>query len=174
MTTYRLPADTHTDWALNESREFIPDARQALVISTVQQCLDEGLYYTRDVLARCRQQLPLTPEDAARGNGRVDGGDFGMDLYYARAALCARAGFAADDVSILEMSPKVGQSLPHLMFNDCKLIRAVKITAVSDDSRSVTFTGKRGALAVTACRTPRELQRAMRNAAERTAALATA
>ena len=66
------------------------------------------------------------------------------------------------------MSPKVGQSLPHLMFNDCKLIRAVKITAVSDDSRSVTFTGKRGALTVTACRTPRELQRAVRQAAELT------
>ena len=169
MTTYHLPASVYANWTFNQSRDFAPDARQVLAMSTVQQCLDEGLFYTCDVLARCRQLLPLTPEDAARGIGLVESGEFGMDLYYARRALDARAGFAADDVSILEMSPKVGQSLPHLMFNDCKLIRAVKITAVSDDSRSVTFTGKRGALAVTACRTPRELQRAMRRAAERTA-----
>ena len=169
MTAYHLPASIYADWNLRQSREFVPDARQALAMSTVQQCLDEGLYYNDDVYARCRQLLPLTPEDAARGIGRVEGGEFGMDLYYARAALDARAGFAADDAAILEMSPKVGQSLTHLMFNDGKLIRAVKITAVSDDSRGVTFTGKRGALTVGASYTPRQLLRAMRNAAERTA-----
>ena len=164
MTTYHLHADPYTDWRLNHSREFTPDARQALAMSAVQQCLDEGLFYTKDVRARCLQLLPVTPEDAARGIGNVEGGDFGMDMYYARRALDARAGFAADDAAILEMSPKVGQSLAHLRFNDGKLIRAVKITAVSDDCRSVTITGKRGATTVGASYTPCQLLRAMRRA----------
>ena len=86
MTAYRVPADTYADWRRNQCREFAPDARQALAMSAVQQSLEEGLYYTCDVHARCRQLLPLTPEDAARGSGRVEGGEFGMDLYYARAA----------------------------------------------------------------------------------------
>ena len=131
MNTYHLHADPYTDWRLNHSREFAPDARQTQAMSTVQQCLDEGLFYTKDIRARCLQLLPVTPEDAA----------------------------------ILEMSPKVGQSLTHLMFNDGKLIRAVKITAVSDDCRSVTITGKRGALTVGASYTPCQLLRAMRRAA---------
>ena len=159
MTTYHLPANPYADWARCRSHEFIPDPRQVLAMSAVQQCLDEGMFYTEDIRARCLLLLPVTPEDAARG---ADG--FGMDVYYARAALDARAAHAADDAAILEMSPKVGQSLAHLMFNDGKLIRAVKITAVSDDCRSVTITGKRGATTVGASYTPCQLLRAMRRA----------
>ncbi len=111
------------DWASNETRDFVPDERQKLVIEVVRRATEEEkLYYTRDVYAFCVKQLNPSSVDLEKRTKTVEGGEVGMDLYYARQYLDARKRFALEDEAQAALKPCVSMKLGTLVFNDFKRI----------------------------------------------------
>ena len=149
--TYQPPQDAYADWARNECRDFVPDARQSLVIKAVQAALAAGRYYTNDVQAFCAEYLGVGPElQQSKGPIRNEGGIFGMDCYYARNYLRAREKFAMSAEAMSQLKPYVGQKLGSIVFNDYKRTTGAVVIAVFDQSDSVRISGKRGAQTIEA------------------------
>ncbi len=142
---YHLPESTYEDWARNETRAFTPDERQKQVIEVVRRAIeDEGLYYTRDVYAFCVKQLLPSTEDLAKGAKGTEGGEVGMDLYYARQYLDARKRFALEDQVKAQLQPQPGMKLGTLVLQDLKRYTGAVITAVDGDN--LTIEAKCGAI----------------------------
>lgn len=144
--TYYLCADPYKDWAAHQHTSFVPTPRQQPVIDAVRAALDSGLYYTKDVLAFCADRLGVSPEDRAKGATRVEGGDLGMDCYYARCYLDAVKQRALESAAHESLRPVEGMKLGVLRFNDFKRTSACVVTAV--EGNSISFTGKRGAVTI--------------------------
>lgn len=164
---YELPAHgTYADWKRRELRDFVPDTRQALVVEAVREALAAGMYYTSDVFAFCAKLLGVTAEQAQVQAKKVENGEVGMDVYYARDYLRARERFAAEDANLAKLKPHVGQSLGTLMFNDYKRNTGCTVTAVSDDGRGITVEAKRGKVTVQFDCDASQIAKAMDRAAE--------
>lgn len=163
---YQLPEDTHKDWAGNQTRGFTPDERQQLVIEVVRRAIeDEGLYYTKDVYAFCVKQLIPTSDDLAKSAMRVQGGEVGMDLYYARNYLDARKRIAKEDQAKDQLRPHVGMVLGTLTLQDLKRCTGAVITAVK--GHELTLQAKRGTVGICFTTTTLGLRYAMERAYER-------
>lgn len=142
---YHLPKDTYKDWARNESRQFVPDARQKMVIEAVRRAIeDENLFYTKDVYAFCVKLLLPNIEDLEKCVKTVEGGEVGMDLYYARRYLDAQKRFALEDSVLVKLRPQPGMKLGTLVLQDLKRYTGAVITEVEDDS--ITVEAKCGSL----------------------------
>lgn len=117
---YSVPTQSegYKEWRRNECADFQQSGRQQIVMDAVRQALSEGLYYTNDVRPRVAQILGVTGDELSRGALRVEGGDFGMDVYYARQALEAQQRHTAIAKSAAEMRLKVGDVIGATMFND--------------------------------------------------------
>jgi hypothetical protein len=142
--SYELPQpDSYREWSGHKMPDFRPSARQQSTIDAVAVALSEGLFYTKDVYARCVEILQPSADVLTVQAKRVEGGEFGMDCYYARRTLEAQREHASamDAARHLALTP--GAELGALIFNDGKLIRAAVATEVR--SRSVVMRGKRGA-----------------------------
>lgn len=166
--TYTLPAapyDSYRAWSAHESRGFKPDARQAAIMAVVQSALDAGHYYTKDVLAHCATALMMPADQLAQGTGRVEGGDFGMDCYYARSTLRAQALHAQEDKAHAALRPEPGMLLGTLVFSDFK--RTTGCTIRSVDGLEIAFTGKRGRVFVSGRATALTLSHAFDRAHQR-------
>lgn len=161
--------ESHDEWVRNEARDFVPNGRQSAVIGAVQTALAEGLFYNSSVVPRCAELLAVGPDDRLIGAGKVVDGAFGMDVYYARQAIRAAAAHAAEDEAAARLAASPGMKLGALIFNDGKLVRAVVVTSVSDDGRSITFEGSRGRSKVAGTNSAASIERAMQRAAERSA-----
>ena len=163
---YQLPEDTYKDWAGNETRAFTPDERQQLVIEVVRRAIeDEGLYYTKDVYAFCVKQLIPSPDDLAKSAKTVEGGEVGMDLYYARQYLDARKRIAKADLAKSQLRPQVGMVVGTLALQDLKRYTGAVITTVN--GHELTLQAKRGSVGVRFTTTPLGLSRAIERAHEK-------
>lgn len=173
---YALPGKSaYDDWRACESRAFSPTPRQQVAIDAVRAALAAGCFYTTEVRAFCAKHLNISPEIDAAKSERVEGGDFGYDLFYARNYIRAQELFAKEDAARAEMKLQPGQKLPPLMFNDFKLNRAVVVESVSETGLTVSLTGKRGAQSVRwPSVTPLQVKNAIDRAAERAARRAAA
>lgn len=145
---YSLPGDTYADWRDGEAETFAPTPRQALVVEAVTAALAAGLYYTVDVREFCARYLGITPEvDAFQRSQvtQVEGGEFGMDCYYARRYLDAQKKHAELRRFAEALRARPGDSLGTLVFSDFKRTNATCVKTVSECGRYLTITGKRGA-----------------------------
>ena len=141
---YKLPSDSYKDWARNEARDFVPTDRQRLVIESVRRAtVDESLFYTKDVYAFCVKELNPSTEILCVNAEKVEGGEFGMDLYYARRYLDAQKHFAAVDAAHARLKPQAGMVLGTLVLQDFKRNTGAKIVAVEGYEFRVQM--KRGA-----------------------------
>lgn len=165
---YEFPEkDPYDDWVgRHHIRTFVPDARQQLVLDAVQAALDMGLYYTSAVREECAARLGLTPEQLdANFKTRVEGGRFGMDLYYARDVLDRRHLAAQEDAAAEALNVHVGQKLGTIMFNDFKRCTGTQVVQV--DGRFVKVQFRRGVPYMQVQVTPLQLKYAIDRAAER-------
>jgi len=167
-TQYVAPqSSVYQEWDQNETEAFVPTDRQATIIRAVQLALDAKLFYTDEVRAHCAATLGVTPEQAAVGAARTEGGTFGLDVYYARQYLSAQTKFQAERVALLRLKPTEGLELGTLMFNDFKRNTGMRVTGVSSDSKEITLIGKRGAYTVTLVCTAKQIENAIDRAHER-------
>ena len=171
MTTYTLPErnDTYEDWAGCQARGYVPTERQRPIVDAVAAALAAGLYYSRDVLADVIRRMGIPPEVAEVQQSqtcRNEGGVVGMDAYYARRYLEARAAHRAEDEARAILAPEPGKALGTLIFSDCKQTRACTIIAAppGDDIR---VQGTRGRYSVLVTCTARQIVAAQERARER-------
>ena len=168
VVAYELPAgDGYNEWLRNETRDFVPSARQRLVIQAVKAALDAGKYYSDEVREFCAKRLAISQEQASVGIARVEGGTFAMDCYYARGYLRAQENFAKQDSVRTLLKPFVGQKLGTLTFNDFKRNTGAMVKAISEDGHTITISAKRGSVGVELACNAEQIARAMDRAAER-------
>lgn len=134
---YSLPEHVYEDWRGAEGLAFVPSDRQRIVLQAVERALSEGLYYSTDILARCAELLQPSDADRARGVGKVEGGYFGMDLYYARCSIKAKKRHQEQAETLRALRPTVGDVYGVLVFNDYKVSRACKVEEVSEEGNIV-------------------------------------
>lgn len=145
MSRYELPAigTCNDQWRLCKSTAFEPTARQRLVMEAAERALDAGLFYNVDVNAAVAKDLGVTNEQLARNTERVDGGDFGFDVYYARSAVEAmryqRKLVATAQALAFQSGDKVGA----LIFNDGKRNTSMVVTKVDEAGIELEIEGKR-------------------------------
>lgn len=166
-TRYELPANTFMDWRGCERYDFVPTPRQQLVVDAVQKALDAGNYFTKDVLEFCKQVLQVSEAQASVAVTRVEGGEVGMDLYYARKYLGKQKELQEALAVVKLLQPHVGQQLGTIMFTDYKRITGAFIAEVSADSLSMTVQGKRGHAVVAFSCNPLSIVHAIDRAAGR-------
>lgn len=166
LSKYTPPAtDPHKEWSRYQAADFAPTERQKDLIAVIQSALDAKLFYTSEVLVHCRTVLGLSTEQVAAGGSYVEGGWFGMDCYYARGYIQARASIDAESKAWARLAPQVGDHLGTLTFSDYKRNTGMVIVAVLDGG--VKLTGKRGASTVSLEATATQIGNAMDLAAER-------
>jgi hypothetical protein len=135
-------------------------------MAAVQSALDAGLFYTSAVLAHCIDFLGVTAEQAAVNTQRVEGGNIGMDCYYARNCIEAKRGHEAERLTLFRLNPHVGKLLGTLVFSDMKRCTGMTITAISSGSKLFDISGKRGSHTVNCSCTARQIESAMNRAFE--------
>ena len=131
----------YTYWNRRVFDDFVPNERQQMLMDVYSEAKQAGLFYTVDVLEFAKKRLEPTPEVSAIGADRVEGGDFGMDMYYARDAvdcISRRARLKADFETI---SPVIGMKLGSLS-SDHKRTNACVISGI--DGMYIIFNCKRG------------------------------
>jgi hypothetical protein len=149
VVPYVLPTPSaYKDWAGCQRREFLPTERQRSVIEAVQAALDTNLFYTDEVREFCAQRLCITAAQAHVRADKVEGGEFGMDCYYARGYLKSRQEIAAEDAAYRKLAPRGGLPLGTLMFNDYKRNTGMVIEELLPEGR-LKLRGKRGRYVVT-------------------------
>jgi hypothetical protein len=141
--------NVYNDWDGQSEPDFVPTARQIAVIGAVQAALDAGRYYTKDVLDFCITHLGVTAEQAEKASRKVEGGDVGLDCYYARDYLKKQEEHRLDDKALAMINPFVGKSLGTLVFGDFKRNTNMQITVISENRKLITVKGKRGRCVVT-------------------------
>lgn len=171
-TAYTLPESTYKDWTRNEHPDFVPTDRQKLVMDVVRQALDAGLYYSSEVREFAKGILKPTEQELARGSG-VEGGEFGMDVYYARQTLTAMKRHAVDVESWQHLRPAPGMVLGTIMFSDYKRITGATIVGIEGEGdrttgkgMSIVFEGKRGSVTVRGTTTATHIRNAIDRALE--------
>jgi hypothetical protein len=159
------PKNLFDDWRLAKRRGFEPNPRQRLLMDAVARARKEGLYYTTEVSKRVAE---LVRFDMSQNTGeqRVEGGDFGMDVYYARRALEARSTFEQEDVAARDLQLHAGAALGTLVFTDFKRTTGVMLLEPVD-AWTWKFEGKRGAARVTGTASVLQLKYAIERASER-------
>jgi hypothetical protein len=159
------PKSLFDDWRMAKRRGFEPNPRQRLLIDAVARARKEGLFYTAEVSKRVAE---LVRFDLSQNTGeqRVEGGDFGMDVYYARGALEARCTFEQEDVAARDLQLHAGAALGTLVFTDFKRTTGVMLLEPVD-AWTWKFEGKRGAARVTGTASVLHLKHAIERATER-------
>ncbi|MDB5768031.1 MAG: hypothetical protein JWQ61_2845 [Collimonas fungivorans] len=114
------------------------------VIEAVQRALDAGKFYTTDVLASVITDFGsyLRPGDTEVGKGEVEGGIFGMEVYYAREFIRNQSARKALADAEGKLNLRVGTTLGTLVFNDFKVNTNCVVDAI--DGATITVAGKRG------------------------------
>jgi hypothetical protein len=162
---YTVPVRPGDDWQRSKLADFEPTPRQKRVMDVVARALDDGLFYNNDVTERAAKELGATAEQRSVGVDRVQGGDFGMDVYYARQAVEAIRRREAEKRAKDAANFQAGEKLGTLIFNDGKQVRAAVIEKVEGDV--ITFSGKRGSQVVRGNASAMQLKSGMDRAKER-------
>lgn len=159
--------NTYVDWTGHQREDYAPTARQLPIIAAVASALDAGLYYSDAVRKHCATRLRITAEQSQVGAKYVEGGEFGMDCYYARRYLDAQARFKGERETVALLKPQVGMLLGTLLCSDGKRTTGLKVIAIASDGITLTLQGKRGALPVQLFCSATSVRRGIDNAAER-------
>jgi hypothetical protein len=114
------------------------------VIEAVQRTLDAGKFYTTDILASVIADFGnyLRPGDADAGKGEVEGGIFGVEVYYAQEFIRNQSARKALADAEAKLNLRVGTTLGTLVFNDFKVNTNCVVEAI--DGATITVAGKRG------------------------------
>lgn len=150
MTKYELPAvgKCYDEWSGHQARGFAPSPRQALVMAAAARAIDAGLFYNTEVKAAVAADLQVQADQLARNTQKVESGDFGYDVYFARQAVESQRFHEKLSAEASRLGLRAGENIGTLMFNDYKRTSGVVVAEVSDGGRSVTLEGKRGAKSV--------------------------
>ena len=164
---YVLPnPSAYEEWAGYKRRNFVPTERQTRVVEAVQAALAAKLFYTDNVREFCAQRLYITAAQARVRADKVEGGEFGMDCFYARGYLESRQEIEAEDAAHRKLAPRVGMPLGTLVFNDYKRNTGMVVEELLPDGR-LKLRGKRGRHVVTLECTALSIRHAIDRAAER-------
>ncbi len=162
------------EWAGCEAEGYQPTDRQKVLIDAVRDAKASGLFYTKDVRNHVAKALNLTPEQAAVGATRTEGGDFGMDCYYARQFIEAVQRHEAEHQAWVQLKPTAGLDIGTLVFNDFKRTTGVVVTGFVGEGdvkngkgMLMALRGKRGAMTVGLNATATQVRYAMDRAAEK-------
>lgn len=134
-------------WEGSMRRGFEPNAYQQAIMDAVRAALDAGKFYSDEVRDFVADRLGVTPEQRALNKTRVEGGDFGYEVYLARKVVEARSKDAKLQEATRELNLKPGDKLGTLVFNN-DFKRNTGMTVVSVDGDTVVLDGKRGAQAI--------------------------
>lgn len=168
VSKYTAPEDVHGDWLGSQRSDFKPNARQQMLMDSVQKALDAGAFYNDAVQDKVAKDLGVTQVQLASNKTNVQGGDFGYDVYHARKALDAAKNHALEKQIREELNLKEGDKLGTLVFNnDFKVNTNVVVKSVSEDGNSVELDGKRGAYTVTVSTNPAAVRYSIERAKER-------
>lgn len=154
-SAYTLPAGSISDeWRDDQKRDpgnpyFTPTPRQQRLMDEVKKVLDSGAFYNDDVTDKVAKALGVSDEVLASNRTRVQGGDFGYDVYHARKAVEAQAQEADAAKIRAELNLRAGDKLGTLIFNDFKQTNSVEVVSITEDGRRASLKGKRGAFTVT-------------------------
>ena len=174
QTSYTPPEGNVSDaWIDAERRrpehpDFQPNTRQQMLMDVVAKGIDAGVFYTRDMLDYAAKALNVPAEILDQNKTRVEGGDFGYDVYLARKAVEAKRARAQQIAVRDAMNLKPGDDLGTLIFtSDFKVNTNVVVDSVSDDGLTVVAKGKRGSYTVTLKTSPIGLKSGMDYAHEK-------
>lgn len=107
LKPYHLaPEGSHKRW----NSGVITDEMRSM-IEAVAVAVDSGMFYNVDVFAAVAPQFGFTEEERAAGVGRVEGGEVGMEIYYARQQLKAERALAAQGAAAERLALHVGKNL---------------------------------------------------------------
>lgn len=159
--------DLYREWTGSKRPDFKPSERQQPIVAAVQIALREKLFYSKDVLARVITLMAVPEDVAAKGRGKVEGGDLGMDCFYAREHVESSAVYQAELAAALAMKLEPGMKLGTMVLTDGKRNTGMQITAALDGHITFTIEGKRGALPVKATASALGIRRAINRAFER-------
>lgn len=140
------PLDAYGDWSGYLSKDFTPSPRQQILIDTYLAAEAKGLFYSDEIVVFAIEHLEIPVDVAAIGAKRVEGGEVGMDMYYARNCVRAQRTWKERADALEKLNPVVGMELGSLCVN-YKRTNACVVTAVEGDMVSVSC--KRGRLSVT-------------------------
>jgi hypothetical protein len=138
--------DPYVRWTPVVRRQQQPNADMQQLIDATQAAVDDGLKYADEVYASvvARMAARLTPELLARGATRVERGNFGMEIYYARKYLDALQLEQRLADAFEQLAAQPGMHLGPLIFLDQKQTSACYVVRVDDHSGLITVRGKRG------------------------------
>lgn len=140
---------SHEEWQGCEQEDYVPTARQLPITQAVCVSLNYGLFYSSDVLARVIELMAIPDEVTSSRRERVEGGELGMDVYYARKFVERQATYAAERAAAAKMKLVPGLKIGTLRFNDGTRCTSMVINGISSEGWSYRLTGKRGKNEVT-------------------------
>jgi hypothetical protein len=152
ISEYPLPQTTknsHNRWIKCESKEFLPDESQRYIMDLVEESLNNGLFYSRDIFAQVEEKIKnILPSDYQRETDRVEGGVLGMEIYYARKAVETIKEFNKANEVLNNLELTEGKWIGTIKLNNGITIHKVKINCIID-SMSINCFGVRGGKGVT-------------------------
>ena len=86
-----------------------PEMRQ--LVEVVAEVVDAGVFYSTDVHSAVTARYALSAEELQRGRGRVEGGEWGMEIYYARRQLDRERADAREREAFTRLALKPGQNV---------------------------------------------------------------
>lgn len=137
-------SEAHARYANLANRVGPIEPHMMRLIGAVSRAVKSGLFYNDDVLAAVIADFGdhLRPGDAEIGKGAVQGGQFGMEVYYARDYLRACEARELLDAADEKLALSKGVQLGTLIFNDFKVTTGCVVSTI--DRAGVIVMGKRG------------------------------
>lgn len=165
------PMPTNGSASSNEWRkvvaQLIPiDKYKQRMVEAVQRSLDKNLFYTVDVLADVILDMRnlIAPGVLETKNG-VEGGPFGMEVYYARDYLRRILEIKNMNAATERLNLQTGTQLGSLIFNDFKL--NTNCTVISSENGDYRISGKRGKYSISLTTDALSIECAMTRAFEK-------
>jgi hypothetical protein len=137
----------YTQWEGLAHRHGPLTEQKIRLIGLVQKHLDAGIFYGSDMDAAVIADLgeDLNPEDLLKGNGDVQGGCIGYEIYHARKYCEAVQYRVALEAARDRLDLQVGKKLGALIFGfDYKLNSACIVIEVTDGGKGAKIRVKRG------------------------------
>jgi len=154
-STYTPPEnnDYQKDWKgeykqgriTEEHPEFKPTERQQIIIDATKKALDEGITFTQPIQNRVGEIL-VVPKDSplriASAENNVEGGVFGMDVYYAEKYINAQKKLANNIQAAKDYGFTAGYKVGKIKTSNDEVLTSVVISSI-DKYGDVTLSGKR-------------------------------
>ena len=107
---YTVAADTYRRWKGRADAPAVIDADMRQLIDVVREYVDAGVFYTTDIYKAVTARYDISAADLDRGKGRVENGEWGMEIYYAQNRLDAERAEAHEHDSFAKLDPAPGRN----------------------------------------------------------------